>query len=392
MKRIVFLLNLTIGLLFTACSYKTQVINSQNLKDAGDLNEALASINEAVNPKNEDAKETLKWPKTWEVRGEIYQAIYQSDDENVKKLADAPLTEALYSYKKALELDEKGKFDNSLKVKLTVLTNEFANQAIGAFNKQDYNLAVSSFENILAIQDIDIVKQENPDYVDTVVIYNTGLAAYNAENYDKAIKYFNEAARYGYGEAKTYSMIASSYQFKTDTLAALETLKVAFKKYPTNESILQNLIQIYLDIDKTEEAMKYLELAIERDPDNANYYFAKGSLFEKLGQDDKAIATYQKAIDADNESFNAHYNLGAIYYNKGVNQIEAANKVPAGEVEKYQTELDKADEWFKTALVYMEKCQELKPNDNFTLESLKNIYYRLKYMDKYNKILEKLGQ
>lgn len=392
MKKIFFLLNLTIIALLTACSYKTQVINSQNLKDAGDLNEALASIKAAVDPNNEDAIESLNWPKTWEVRGEIYQAIYQSDDENVKKLTETPLNEALYSYKKALELDTKGKFENSLKVKLTLLTNDFTNQAVEAFNEQDYNLAVSSFEQILKIQDIDIVKQENPGTVDTVVIYNAGLAAYNAEDYDKAIKYFSEASQYGYGEAKTYGMLASAHQFKTDTLAGLEALKEGFEKYPDDESIIQNLIQIYLDINKTEDALKYLELALAQDPDNASYYFAKGSLFEKLGQESKAINTYQKAIDNDNDFFNAYYNLGAVYYNRGVQQIEIANAVPTGESKKYQAELNKADEWFKEALVYMERCEELNPNDNFTLESLKNIYYRLKYMDKYNKILEKLGQ
>jgi len=40
----------------------------------------------------------------------------------------------------------------------------------------------------------------------------------------------------------------------------------------------------------------------------------------------------------------------------------------------------------------MEKCNELKPDDSFTLESLKNLYYRLKFIDKYNQILEKLSK
>ena len=54
--------------------------------------------------------------------------------------------------------------------------------------------------------------------------------------------------------------------------------------------------------------------------------------------------------------------------------------------------MKKADVWFEKALPYMEKCDELQPNDTMTLESLKNLYYRLKQMDKYNAVLEKLGQ
>jgi hypothetical protein len=54
--------------------------------------------------------------------------------------------------------------------------------------------------------------------------------------------------------------------------------------------------------------------------------------------------------------------------------------------------LKKADEWFKKALPYMERCYELRPDDRMTKESLKNLYYRLKDMENYNKMLEELGQ
>jgi len=138
--------------------------------------------------------------------------------------------------------------------------------------------------------------------------------------------------------------------------------------------------------------MKYLDMAIERDPDNATFLFAQGTLYEKVENIDKAIESYKKAIEADPDFFNAYYNLGAVYYNEGVQQIEVANSIPSSENERYQEELAKADKWFKKALPYMEKCHELKPDDNMSMESLKNLYYRLKMMDKYEEMLDKLGQ
>ena len=138
--------------------------------------------------------------------------------------------------------------------------------------------------------------------------------------------------------------------------------------------------------------MKYLEMAIEQDPENATFYFAQGTLFEKLDDEEKAIEAYDKAIEADPEYYNAYYNLGALYYNKGVQQIEVANAIPANENERYLEETKKADIWWEKALPYMEKCQELKPDDVMTLESLKNLYYLIKQIDKYNEVLEKLGQ
>jgi tetratricopeptide (TPR) repeat protein len=152
------------------------------------------------------------------------------------------------------------------------------------------------------------------------------------------------------------------------------------------------MIQIYLDLDKTEDAMKYLDMAIQQDPENSTFYFAQGTLYEKVENEEKAIESYQNAIENDEDFFDAYYNLGALYYNKGVKQIEVANSIPTSNNEAYEVELKKADKWFKKALPYMEKCHELKPEDNMSMESLKNLYYRLKDMENYNRMLEKLGQ
>ncbi len=391
MKRIIILLTFVFAF-FAGFAQKGKVSTAESLKESGELANALETINSTVDPSNDKSEKTIDWPRTWEVRGEIYQAIFQSEDKSVKNLAEDPLKEALESYKKALELDDKDRNDNSVKIKLTLLINDFTNQAVQAFNDENYEKALKSFEQILEVQNMDLIKADNPDAIDTVIIFNTGLAAYNAQNYDKAIEYYKEAAKYGYNGAKTYNLLANTYQLKGDTIGSLNVLKEGFEKYPQDNGVLTTMIQIYLDQDKKDEAMRYLELAIEQDPTNATYYFAQGTLYEKMGQTEKAIDSYNKAIDVNDTYFDAYYNLGALYYNKGVKQIEVANAVPASENEKYQEELKKADQWFEKALPFMEKCHELKPEQSLTLESLKNLYYRLKMMDKYNAILEELGQ
>ena len=39
----------------------------------------------------------------------------------------------------------------------------------------------------------------------------------------------------------------------------------------------------------------------------------------------------------------------------------------------------------------MEKASELNPKDRFILEHLKNLYYRLKMMDKFNEVSDRVG-
>ncbi|HSO85419.1 MAG TPA: tetratricopeptide repeat protein [Draconibacterium sp.] len=389
MKRTIILLSLVFAF-SAAFAQKGKVTTAQSLKDAGKLAEALEAIEQAANASDPKAEKSAPWPKTWEVRGEIFQAIGQSKDENIKKLSNDPLSEALNSYKKALELDAKGSNAKSIKIKLTLLTNDLTNQAVDALKVEDYNKALASFEQILEINNMPVVKSDSPDAIDTVIIFNSGLAAYNAEKYEKAIHYYRESAKYGYNGARTYSLIGASYQLMNDTIAALDALKEGYQKYPDDNALLESMIQIYMDLNKTDEAMANLEKAIKQDPTKPRYYFAQGALYEKLGNEQKAIETYKKTMEVDPEFFNAYYNLGALYYNKGVQQIEVAKEVPANENAKYEAELKKADEWFEMALPYMEKCNQLQADDKMVLESLKNLYYRLKQMDKYNAILEQI--
>lgn len=391
MKKTIILLALVLSV-SGVFAQKGKVTTAQNLKEQGKLSEALETIEMTIDPSNEKSEKTINWPKTWEVRGEIYQAIGQSKDENIKKLSDDPLTEALNSYKKAIELDAGNKNANSLKIKLTLLTNDLTNQAIIAFQNEDYKKALSSFEQILEINEMNIVKADNPDAVDTVILFNTGLAASYAQEYDKAINYFSETVKYGYNGARTYSLLAQSYQAKKDTLGALKVLQEGFEKYPDDNLVLESMIQIYIDTKRTEDAMKYLQMAIEHDPSVARYHFALGRLYEDIGNEEMAVKTYEKCIEVDPTFFNGYYNLGALYYNKGVKQMEIAKEVPVNDNAGYEREMAKADEWFAKALPFMEKCNELQPDDKMTLESLKNLYYRLKQMDKYNAVLEKLGQ
>lgn len=401
MKRTVFLLALILSVT-VSFAQKGKVSSAQSYKESGKLDKAVEVIEGTIDPSNEKSEKTLTWPKTWEVRGEIYQALYQTKDANYQKLSDAPLTEALKSYQKALELDEKGRNENSVKIKLTLLISDITDQAVKAFGDDNYDLALQSFKQILEIQDMPLMQDEETEQaVDTVIIFNAGLAAYNAEKYDEAIKYYEKAAEYDYNGARTYELISSSYILQQDTTNALTALQQGFEKYPENSQIMVALINIYLNANKVDEAMKYLELAIEQDPENASFHFARGSLYDKINDTEKAIEAYKKAIEIKDDFADAYYNLGAIYYNQGVKQIEVANAVPTNQPEKYEEEKSKADIEFKKAIEPMEKAAEYagvgttdaaKQTELSALETLKTLYYRLKMMDKFDVVNSKLEE
>lgn len=389
MKRTTILLVL---LFASTCIFaqKGKVTSALSYKESGKLDKAVESIEETIDANNPKSESSITWPRTWEVRGEIYQAVFQTKDEAYKKLNADPLTVAFDSYLKALELDDKDRFSKSVKIKLTLLIGDLTNQAVAGFNEEKYDVALKSFEQIMAIENTPVYKADDAGAVDTVIIFNAGLAAYNAQQYDKAIEYYKKAAQYKYNGAKTYSLISSSYMQKGDTINALNTLQDGLKEYSSNGALLVEVINIYLNANKVDDAMKYLDIAIAQDPTNSSYYFAQGTLFDKLQKIDEATSSYMKAIEYKEDYFDAYYNLGALFYNKGVKQVDVANAVPSNQPEKYEEEKDKADVEFKKAIPYMEKAHEINPTDKFTMESLKTLYYRLKMLDKHAEILEKM--
>jgi len=228
--------------------------------------------------------------------------------------------------------------------------------------------------------------------VDTVIMYNAGLAAFKAKEWDKAISFFNKTSEYNYNGSASCNFAIKSYLEKGDTLNYLNALKKGFEKYPNDEPLLVELINFYISRGKSEDAIKYIDLAISEKPTNATLYTAKGSMLEKMGRPDEAINMYKDAIKVDSMLFTPYYNISVIYYNRGVEVINTANQLPPSQSEKYEAEILKANEHFRQSLPYIEKAYSIDSSEVAILESLKTIYYRLQMNDKYMDVNKKIQE
>ncbi len=388
MKKICILL--TFIFIASVTSYGQGGTSLPATQDKRNLEKELKAIEAEVDPANPKAEKTIAKPATWIKRGEIYHAVYK--DKNAKNLSADPLTEALSSYKKALEIDTKGRSSQNIKNMLLLLSTDIYNQAIESYNKEDFAKGMQSFEQFMEINQLPVVAKDNPNFVDTATMYNAGLCAYKSANFDKAIKYFTEGLKYGYNVGSTADLLKNSYLEKQDSATALKVLQDAFAKYPDNNDLIVSLTNFYIKANKTDEAIKYLKMAISKEPNNPSYYCALGNLYEKLDKPDDAIDSYNKAIEANKDYHDAYYYLGYYYIVLGDKHNEIARNVPANDTKKYNEEIDNAVAWYDKATVMMEKCRELKPDDTNAIEFLKNLYYRLNKLDKYEemkKLLEK---
>jgi tetratricopeptide (TPR) repeat protein len=377
----VFLLLAVICISTGAFAQKGKVTSAMTFIEQGTLDKAKEALDQAMtDPKSMD------WFNTFFAKGKLCQAVYKSDNPTFKAFYADPLGEAYAAYEKAMQLDSKGGIKKRIITGMVYnsLALDLYSQGGSQFDAKDFAGALKSFETQIKITESD----KYVGITDTGMYYNAGLAAANAGKHQEAIKYFEKCAEMKYLGINPYFQISQSYLETGDTLKAEELLKSLPDKFPGDKSVTLQLIDLYIKAGKNEEALKNLAIAKADDPGNYSLYFAEGIIYLNANKYDEAITDLAKSVELKSDLYDSQYGLGAAYINKASDMFVKANDIM--DVNKYNTAIEGAMAVFAKALPFMEKANELKPNDVYAMRSLKELYYRLKMTDKYNEIKARL--
>lgn len=309
--------------------------------------------------------------------------------EETEKIHENSLAEALKSVQKAEELDAEKKATKKIVAAYTRLKPLFEREGLEYYIKDDFKKSFASFESAVNINKKEILGAT----IDTTIVYNTGMIASKAELPEKSIEYYELARSYNYPEPALYVFLKAKYWETGDTAKGVQALEQGFEMYPDDSDIVIELINFYLLEDKADEALEYIKIAQEKDPSNISLIFAEATLYDKKGDFEKAIEIYQLTTEKDPSYFNGYFNLGVVYFNQAQKLYESAADIRDND--EYNKQIEKADALLLKSVEPMEKCRELKPEDMSVLDVLKTIYYRLRnddpsYMEKYNEVRELL--
>ena len=373
MKRISILLTL----LFVSAAAMAQNANrvsAYNYMTDGEFLKAKEPIDAAITH-----EKTMSDDKTWRYRGQIYTGLAQGDYEGINK-AEAIQT-ALESYQKSMELDVKDKWKRENVNGMAQAQNIAVNLGINAYNEQNYADAATLF----------LVGEEAAaglGVVDTLALYNAGLAAEQAEDYEMALSQYRKATEIGYLEAKMYLYMANLYQRMEDQEGYLAIIQEGRAAYPEDADLIVYELNYYLQNQKFEEAENNLKLALEKEPNNKQLHFSLGVVYDNLDRGDEAVAAYQAAIAIDPNYFDAVYNLGAYYFNQGVEMNNAANEIEDND--EYNKAREAAKGVFEQARPHLEKAHELDASDTGAIASLQQLYALIGETEKYQEMKAKL--
>ena len=380
MKKSVILLAAAILVSGFMYAQKRNVVSAYNYLRKDKLEKAKEAIDPAI-----EHEKTKDDAKTWLYYGNIYLSLSQTDDEEFKNLDDNPLDKSYNAYLKAKKLDEKGEYTDQIENNIQTCAQQYFNSGVFEYNADNYKEASDAFGRSAEIN-------ATLGRIDSAAIFYAGQTAYLGKQFEESKEFFEKLIEIQYLDPTMFRMLADAYKQTGDTIAAAETLQEGLKVYPDEYTMITDAANIYLLTGENEKALDMLNLAIEREDSNATLFFAAGTVYENVDKYEKAGEMYQKAIEVDPNYFDANFNLGALYFNKALEYILEAGNLPLEETEKYDSLVKQGNELMEKALPYIEKADTLQPNDPIILQSLKEIYTRLKMMEKVKGINERLSE
>ena len=355
------------------------VVNAQTNKRTSAFNYfkngKLDKAKEYIDPTITNEK-TMGVAKTWYYRGDIYLQIALSTNPEYRALDPNALNVAYESYKKVLELDSRGEYTQSVYHNFKVIASNYFNSGVNKYNEGKYLEAADNFQRCYTVS-------KEVGVTDTTALTNVALAYEIAGQTDQALAKYNELTEIGYNNPSVYNSLATIYlNDKKDTAQAEAYIARGRKAFPDDYQLLIAETNLFLARGQNEEAIANLTKALETDPNNKTIWFALGTNYENVGNREGAAEAYAKAIEIDPKYADAYYNMGAMYNNQAAEILEKANELPLDAVKEYNAEKEKADALLEKALPYLEKSDELNPDNLGTLQTLKQIYTILKDMDK----------
>ncbi|MGB0165262.1 MAG: tetratricopeptide repeat protein [Luteibaculum sp.] len=354
----------------------------------------LIKAYEAISKTEQDEKTGMD-PKTYFYKGQILLKMSTSPDVEQRTFVDEPFDKGIQAWKKSLKLDEKERWSDEIKGTIALQRKFLLDSAGSSYNSKNYEIASQMFAFAAKLYEVY-------DTPDSSSIFNAALAAENAavttddaakkaELYDLAAEYYQKAFDINFEAESSVLSLVRVYTNNEKDDKKLQAIEMGLKKFPNNQGLIIENLNYYLQREKYDEAAANLEKAISNDPNNEILHYALGVAYDNMGDKAKAATSYKKALEIKADYFDAAYNLGAMVYNEGVELNNQANeldyKTKGKEIEALN---NKANEKFKEAVILLEKAHDLDPEDKSTIQSLTQIYVRLKMNDKYKEMKAKL--
>lgn len=368
---------------------------------------SLTKVVEIVTPAFTNP-ETQSMAQTWYIPGKTAYKEYDhllgleqfgKLPENGKATMGKNLLDGYDYMMKALSLDTiidpkgkpKTKYSKDIINVLVGHYPDYNNNAINLWNLQDYKGAYKSWDIYLAMS-AEPTKfkgiQVPADTILSEIAYNQALAAWQAKDPQASLNCFLKSKDLGYKKKQIYDFAIAVASELGDSATLLSLAREAIPLYGDEDPMyLNQVINDYLIKQDYPNALKHINDAIAKNPNNPEYYVVLGVIYDTQDKRPEAKDAYQKALAVDPDNAKANYYFGRAIYQDA---YDASDKGPS--------DASQIDAYFKSTVrplleesaKYLEKANQIDPENPDPLKLLENVYYSLNDEAKLNDVQNRL--
>ena len=242
------------------------------------------------------------------------------------------------------------------------IANVYTRQGFGFMGISDYHNAIQSFQQ---------AKKYAPEFKEL----NAYIAYANNRlgNPMDAAKYYTDLLKTDSTRAQYIEAASNTYKEIGDTSKALQVLQKGRKHLPDDKFLLMDEANIYNNRKDYRSLEPLLTQLLDENANNAQVAFVAANCYDHLNNFDKAESLYLRSIELNGSLYEPVYDLGVLYFREGISKHGDDSKKA----------IARAGQW-------LEKANEMSPNDVKCLQLLQMVYTKTGDQEQIDKTNSKL--
>jgi len=242
------------------------------------------------------------------------------------------------------------------------IANVYLRQGFSYLHISDYHNAIQSFQQ---------AKKYAPEFKEL----NAYIAYANNRlgNMVDAAKYYTELLKTDSTKGQYIEAASNTYKSIGDTSKALQILQKGRKHLPDDNFLLLDEANIYNNRKDYHQLEPLLPQLLDQNTNSADVAFIAANCYDHLNNFDKAESLYLRSIELNGSLYDPVYNLGILYFRAGISKHGDNSK----------DDVARAGQW-------LEKANEMAPNDVKCLQLLQMVYTKAGNQEQIDKINSKL--
>ena len=292
----------------------------------------------------------------------VYSSIVYIDSLNKLKQPAGFFEQTRQQLDKLMANKKIYKYQPEMDYSRHCIANVYLRTGFAYMRISDYNNAIQVFQK---------AKKYAPEFKNL----NAYIAYANNRlgNLVDAGKYYSALLKTDSTKAEYIEAASNTFKAIGDTAKALQILQKGRKHLPGDKFLLLDEANIYNNKRDYRALGNLLPPLLDENPNNAEIAFIAANCYDHLNQFDKAESLYLRSIELNSSVYDPIYNLGILYFKQGIRKHgDDALK-----------DVVRAGQW-------LEKANEISPNDVKCLQLLQLVYTKTGNQDQIDRINSKL--